>query len=377
MQGHVRQRKSKKWSYVFDLGYIDGKRKQKEVGGFDSKKEAQTAMRIAITEYEKGIIQSNKSLTYAEYLQYWLTNYVHINLKYLTIVKYEAEIKNHIIPGLGAYKINKLNHLVLQRFFTNKINAKYSRHYVNSIYSIINGSLNQALKWGFVTSNPMMLVTLPKNNKNNDVVVLTDNEIEIIYNRFKDTRHNIPFLIALNTGMRISEVCGLTWENINFDKKLIYITQTLQYQNKEWVLSTTKTKSSKRSVMMSTYLLETLRNHRDYQITNRTHYGIYYQESDFVCTGNNGKPVNCNTLKYFSRIINQELDINFKFHFLRHTFASNMLQLGIHPKIVQEILGHSNITTTLDTYSHISSNMQADAMNVFSEHISNVVPTEN
>lgn len=333
-------------------------------------------MRIAITEYEKGIIQSNTTITYSEYLKYWLDSYVHINLKYLTIVKYEAEMKNHIIPGLGAYKLNKLNHLVLQRFFTDKVNAKYSRHYVNSIYSIINGSLNQALKWGFITRNPMNLVTLPKNNKNEIAIVLSDKEIETIYNRFRSTRHEVPFVIALNTGMRISEVCGLTWENVNFDKKLIYVTQTLQYQNKKWVLSSTKTKSSVRSIRISDFLLNVLTIHMENQSQNKLYYGIHYHDSNFVCTGNNGKPVNCNTLKYLSKITNKELKINFKFHFLRHTFASNMLQLGIHPKIVQEILGHSKITTTLDTYSHISSNMQEDAMSVFSNHISNMMPTE-
>jgi len=374
MQGHVRQRKSKKWSYIFELGYIDGKRKQKEVGGFPTKKEAQSALRKAIDEYENGII-NDKTTSYADYLQYWLSNYVEVNLKYQTVQNYKRYIKNHIIKPLGSYKLSRITPHILQSFITSKKNNGYATGTIKILYGIISGSFKHAIKWGFINSNPMSNISLPKDHKQKDITILSKEEINSIYNRFKNTKYALPFLISLNTGMRLSEVCGLTWDKINFKNHTIYITQVIQYQNGEWLLTTPKTKSSNRAILMSDYLYELLSDYEEMQIHYSELYKDYYHTSDFVCTNKFGVPVNTNSIQYFSSVIKKELGIKFKFHYLRHTFATNMLLLGIHPKIVQEMLGHSNISTTLDIYSHITSNIQKEAIDIFSKHMRSTMPT--
>lgn len=372
--GSVRKR-GKTWSYIFDLGNIEGKRKQKEKGGFRTKKDAEIALRKALDEFDKGVIVGENRMSLDDLLKYWMENYVRVNLKFRTIERYETDIKNHIRPELGHYYLQKFQPTVIQKFFTQKVQQGLSKNMVNGLYGILSSSLTHALKWGFIKFNPLSMVTLPKQEGSKDVVALTPDQLVKIVKRIKGGNMYLAFIIALNTGLRVGEVCGLEWSDINFEFKSMQITKILQKQNGAWVFTTPKTKSSTRNILMNDTLIQELKKHQIQQGLNRWKYKEHYTENNFVCTKENGESVTIDSLKYLSRVVNHKLGIKFKFHYLRHTHATMLLENGIHPKIVQERLGHSKVSTTLDTYSHVSMNMQQQAIDIFDKAIKGHLPT--
>jgi len=136
-------------------------------------------------------------------------------------------------------------------------------------------------------------------------------------------------MIGLNTGMRVGEVCGLEWKNVNFENRIIRVVSNLQKQNGEWKLTSPKTAAGIRSIPINNLLYNELVKAKEFQNFNKEKYGEFYTESNFVCTKENGESVTTNTIKYLSHVINKNLGIYFKFHFLRHTFASKLLELRI------------------------------------------------
>ncbi len=169
--------------------------------------------------------------------------------------------------------------------------------------------------------------------------------------------------------MRVGEVCGLEWKNIDMDTRMIRVVSSLQMQNGQWKLTTPKTSAGVRSIPINNLLYQELLEAKDLQVQNAEYYGEFYTHSDFVCTKENGQTVTTNTTKHLSRTVNHKMGINFKFHYLRHTFASKLLEAGEHPKVVQEILGHKKISTTLDTYSHVTGNLKSSAVSTIESFV--------
>ncbi len=364
MTGHIRKR-GKTWSYMFDVGKIDGKRKQKEKGGFKTKKDASKALKKALDDFEHagGSLREEK-ITLADFMAYWIANYVSVNLKYRTLKKYEMDIKNHIVPELGYYYLKNLNHEVLQTFFKNKA-EHLSKNSLHALYSTLSSAFNRAHKWGYITINPLKLVTLPKQHAVNAIKTLRKDEIKTLLQYFKDSHFYLPLMIGLHTGLRAGEIVALQWSDINFKTNTLIVRHTLQYENKTWVLKEPKTTSSKRNIVMNQSLIQELKRQKVLANEKHLRHGPLYTPSDFVNTKDNGDLITLNTLKYVSKVIKERLNIPFKFHYLRHTHATLLLESSVHPKIVQERLGHSKIATTLDVYSHVSVNMQEKAMDLF------------
>ncbi len=364
MNGHVRKR-GKTWSYVFDLGKVNGKRKQKEKGGFKSKKEAKEKLLRALNEFESpGGSFKDEKISLADFLDFWILNYVNINLKYRTQKKYKSDIENQFKPALGHYYLKNLNHEILQVFFIDK-SESLSKNSIHSLYSTLSSAMNMAIKWGYIKHNPLKFVTLPKQENKVNIKALDKKELNLITDLFKNTIYYLPLIIGLHTGLRAGEIVALQWSDINFKNKTITVTKTMQYENSKWVLKEPKTKSSKRNIMINSTLLSELKKYKLEDKEKSLKFGSLYERNDYVNKKRDGSPITLNTLKYISVVVRKKLNMDFKFHSLRHAHATLLLESGVHPKIVQERLGHSKISTTLDIYSHISTNMQEKAMDLF------------
>ncbi|HAN09386.1 MAG TPA: site-specific integrase [Clostridiales bacterium] len=376
MTGTVRKRGSS-WSYVFDIGKVNGNRKKVEKGGFKTKKDAQVALRTAIDEFESGgEVFNPEEISVSDYFDYWMENYVKSNLKFTTYEHYERDIRNHIRPALGNYYLNRLSIQRLQDFFTTKSREGYSANSLKGFYGILSGAFEGAIKWGYLKSNPIQRIIIPSGDDGpKDVAVLTPQEIGIILKKLnKKTSFYIPLVIALNTGMRAAEVTGLTWDNVNFTNNTIQVTKILQRKDGEWIFTTPKTKTSTRNMVMPNNLRLDLLEWKEQQRQNKQRYENHYHEGNNICTKETGELITTDSFKYLSRVINRQLKIRFYFHMLRHTHATMLLGQGIHPKIVQERLGHKKITTTLDTYSHVSMNMQTEAISAFDSYLTSALP---
>lgn len=373
MKGGVRKRYGS-WYYYFDLGIVDGKRKkiERKAIGAETKAEAERILRRAITEYENtGTFFEASEITLHDYLKFWFEEYVMINLKHNTKENYKGIIDNHINPVLGKYKLKSLTPATLQKFFNDKHKAGFSRKTLTIFRTVLNGAIKQAVyPYKLINENPMQYVTLPKKDARKsteaDLKILSMTTIKKITDFLdKDNTFYIPFHIGLHTGMRVGEVCALTWDSVNLDVGAITVDKILVNVNKEWVFGTPKTASSYRTIHIGATLINILKEHRIWQKTNKLKYGEFYHASDFVCTKENGEPVTPASCKWSGRNIREKLNIDFNFHSLRHTHATLLLEQGAPIKDIQTRLGHSRSGITLDTYSHLTEKMKNQTVDIF------------
>ncbi len=228
------QKRGGTYQYKFEVASVDGKRKFINKAGYKTKDEA---FREGAKAYNEFYYNSKKSalkenMSYSDFLDYWISSYCSFNLHYATTVTYENIIKNHVGPRLGFYRLGELDTRILQDFI-NKIYVEFvfSKNYIASILKVVKGSLKYACyTLNYINTDPAEHVHAPRiNTINKDPAhIFTQKEIEKILNRFKDT-HSIyySFLTAYYTGMRVSEVYGLTWDNIDFVNKTITINKNI------------------------------------------------------------------------------------------------------------------------------------------------------
>ena len=411
MAGHVRKR-GNKWYYSFEASSVDGKRKRIERVGGKTKKEAEAALRKALQEYENaGLHFEPSEISVADYMDYWFKNYVMVNCKYNTQLAYEIIIRNHIKPAFGIYKLKSLTPAMLQEFVNNKYLSGLSKHHLTNIISVLSGSLKYAVHpCNFIKDNPMQYVKYPKyeySKLETDHKVITTDEFQRIIERFPPgTTFYIPIMIGYFTGCRIGEVTGLTWDDIDLEKGTIDVNKILYKRNKNWYFGSTKTKSSVRTIKIGKTLIDALKQHKKWQMENRLKYGKHFtqqyevEEMDgneklrrvyslelsidagtakpiyMVCTKENGEMMTPDTFKYASRVIHYDLGIEFNFHSLRHTHATILIENGANIKDVQTRLGHTNIETTLGTYTHATEKMAEQSVEIFENVVNHDLPTK-
>lgn len=379
MKGSIRKRGST-WYYSFDLGIIEGKRKRKEKGGFRTKSECEKALRVALNEFEQnGSIFTASEIYFNDYLDIWYDNYVLINCKFGTADYYGRIINLHLKPYFKEMKLKQITPVILQKFLNYKMVNGYSKNSVSNFYGVLSGSLKYAVyPCNYIRENPMPYVKMPKYDEKiketSDLKIISYDNFNKILNRFPfGSSFYIPLQIAFHTGMRGGEITALKWENVDLENKIISVNYTLVSKGKgRFELGTPKTKSSYRKIDIGDTLVAILKKHNIYQKENKLRYGTYYTDSDFVCTKENGELVTTDSLKYLSRVVNYELKIPFNFHSLRHTHATMLIENGAHIKTVQKRLGHSKLSTTMDTYAHVTEKMKTEAVDILENIIADI-----
>lgn len=380
MKGGVRKRYGS-WYYYFDLGSVEGKRKkiERKAVGAETKAQAEKILRKAMEDYENtGVIFDPPTTSLHDYMLFWLEEYVKINLKYNTQENYKNIIDNHINPAIGKIKLRSITPEILQKFINDKHREGLSRKTLSIFHTVLQGALKQAVyPYKLLRENPMQYVKLPRKENikttEADLKILPMSSIKKIID-FLDTSNTfyMPFHIGLNTGMRVSEVCALTWDCVDLINGTVTVDKIMVCVNKEWVFGTPKTKSSYRTIQIGGSLVKILKEQKIRQKENRLRYGEYYRISDFVCTKENGENVTPASCKWSGRNIRDKLGIDFNFHSLRHTHATLLLEQNAPIKEIQARLGHSRSGITLDTYSHLTDKMKSQTVDIFEQLMNNV-----
>ncbi len=405
MEGHVRKR-GEKWYYSFEAASIDGKRKRIERVGGRTKKEAESALREALQEYNSsGTFFKPKEVSVSDYMKYWMKNYVEIECKPNTQRIYSDIIRIHIDPYIGQYKLSSISSMVLQQHLNKLYSMGLSKNYLSNIHGVLSGSFMYAVEPAkFLKESPMIYVKMPKcphKKRDTDRTIITTKDFNRIINRFPfGSQYYIILMICYYTGTRIAECTGLTWDKISFENKTISIDRILvKHRDKKWYLGTPKTQTSYREIPIGNTLLEVLKKHKKWQLENRMKYGSYYTQYyvskdnniygldnrveykvtdpsvEFVCTQENGTLLNPDLARYCSRVINYELNIQFNFHSLRHTHATILIESGANMKDVQKRLGHSKLSTTMDTYVTVTEKMSKETVDIFEKAVNSNLPT--
>ena len=372
MQGSIR----KKGKSYYIRYYQDGKQIER-IGG-KTKKEAQSKLNEILYKLENGYTISS-DMFISDYLDMWLDDYIKDIRSENTYVKYKNICDKYIIPVLGDIKLSALKviHIekLIRHFRKEGLNPTSTQNY----YGIIRAALNKAVKLQLLNDNPCKFIDTPKRSKFK-ANTLTVQEFYLIYDKlnaelYEDYIFKLALDIALETGLRRGEMCGLTWDDIDFTNKCIHINQALIRVDNTYTISSLKTDSSYRSLPVSDALLIKLENHKKRQKINRVKYGQFYlknifnkKEYDLVFTWENGKfIIPSNFLQRLKRMLKHcNINKNIRWHDLRHTNATLLLEGGASMKTVQERLGHSLMQTTSDTYAHVTEKMNREATNIIS-----------
>lgn len=371
MKGYFRKRGSK-WSFSIDVGRDPetGKRKQKTVSGFKTKKEAEKACAEMILQIEKGSFIQPSDQTISEFLQEWFESVAKQKFQVTTLDNYRRSINGRINPVLGHIKMSELKPVQIQKFYSQLATEGLSARYITVIHAILRSALSTAKKWELISKNVMDDVEAPKvRRRENKTWTLEEAKVFLLFAKDGLSYYYIAYMLAVYTGMRRGEVLGLRWSDVDFNSNKISIRQTLSYvSNQGLVFQEAKTSSSHRQISIPDYVIQELKRHKAIQNQFKLQLGSQYNDLDLVAAMETGAPIHPRNLTtHFNRTIKRANVSKIRFHDLRHTHATIMLQLGEHPKVVSERLGHSNIQMTMNVYSHVTPDMQKDAASRFEQ----------
>ncbi|HET8843502.1 MAG TPA: site-specific integrase, partial [Ktedonobacteraceae bacterium] len=237
-------------------------------------------------------------------------------------------------------------------------------------HSVLHNALSVAVKWELVPRNVCDLTSPPRRERY-EMQTLTLEQAQKLLDALSGHKWEALFKLALATGLRRGEVLGLKWQDIDFEASTLQVRRILSRvptntANREhvYVEAEPKTKRSRRSVVIAAFAREALEKHHTIQLEAKQKAGEYWQENDYVFCTTRGNHLNPNyVVDVLKKLLRNAGLPNIRFHDLRHSAATLLFKMKVHPKIVQELLGHSNISITLDIYSHVLPGMQEDAIN--------------
>lgn len=300
------------------------------------------------------MIIKSKRIFYKDWVYTWLVekkDYV----KESTYANYSNIVFNHIIPKLGDYKLNELNHKIIQDFLLELSkngrkdnNGGLSEKTIKDITIVVKGSIKKGINEGKIKYIELSF-NYPRDDNEKNIYILTKQEQNKITNYVLNncTSKNIGLLISLYSGIRIGELCALQWKDIDFKNNKLYISKTVQRiyikdKNEcisKIVITSPKTKNANREIPINKDFLEILKK-------------IKSDKNNYILS-NSDKYIEPRIYrKYFNKILKELKIKQFNFHSLRHTFATNCISLGCDYKTVSELLGHSNVNITLNLYVH-------------------------
>ncbi|MED4693808.1 tyrosine-type recombinase/integrase [Peribacillus frigoritolerans] len=364
MKGSVKKNlNTKKWDLVFDAGNdpLSGKRRQIKRRGFLTRQEALDAMTLLKSEFLQDEFTDLSNLSLELFMEEWFIER-KIHLQASTYETHHIYFRTVIKPRLGHFKLQKISPMIVQNFINELVQAgHYSEYTIHLIFRILSSAMKKATAIKLIRDNPTIGITLPKINRK-EINVWSGEKINHFIAASKQTKRLTRcftgFLIGFFCGCREGEILGLRFKDIDFDNRVLYIRQTLA--QKAEIKSGAKNRSSIRSISIPENLIPELIKHREMIMGEKLLLGDKYHDHNLVICTQNGKPIiPRNFRKEFYNLTEKVGLPKTKFHSAtRHSHATLLIQQNVNVKLISERLGHAKIGTTLDIYSHVTSNMQ-------------------
>ncbi len=360
MKGHIRERAKGVFAIVIDLGRDGtGKRRRKWTTVHGGKREAQRELARLLSELQAGTLAEPGRLTVRQFLERYLAD-ARPNVSGKTHERYCEIVRRHLIPAFGHHQLAKLHPLHLQAYYTQALESGrkdgkggLSAQTVVHHHRVLHRALGVAVRLQLVSRNVSDAVEPPRPAAS-DMACLDADGTARLLEAAEGTRLYLPLLLAGTGGLRLGEILGLRWEDVDLDTGALHVRQALEFTRAGIAFKQPKTHRSKRPVTLPALVVAALVRQRGLQAQQRLLLGPAYQTRDLVIAREDGSPMNPQAIsKDFARLAERAGVPQVRFHDLRHTHAAWLLREGVPLKVVSERLGHAQASTTLDIYAHV------------------------
>jgi integrase len=371
MRGCILKR-GKTYALVIHLGRDPktGKKRQKWYS-HRTRREAEAHAAQLLVQVQAGGGVPPARMKVGDYFDQWVKDYATGAVAPTSLRRYQDIIRLHIKPALGHIPLSRLTAQGIQSYTSSKLAEGQSPSSVLYHYRVLHEALQHAIRWGLLVRNPTDFVDPPRLS-HAEMRTWDEEQVRLFLAEAKrSSRHYTLYLTAILTGMRQGELLGLRWQDIDLTLGTASIRQTFYRLGGQQLFKEPKSRRSRRIVELDPMLVDELRRLRDHQKERRKILGVEYEDCDLVFSQPNGKPLHAQNLarRDFCHITKRAGLPRIRFHDLRHTHATHMLQQGINLKVIQERLGHSNPAFTLAVYSHVLPGMQKEAARLVAERL--------
>ena len=351
-EGSIYQRQDGRWEGAVHMGYENGRRVRKFVIGRTRAEVAAKLGPILKARDERRPVPDQR-VKLAPFLRQWLDEVAKPTVRYSTYQTYDDIVTRHLIPGLGRVPIAKLTPLDVQTLLNAKLAAGLSAKRVLHIRAVLRRALVTAERWGLVSRNVARMVDPPR-VPHYEIRPITPDEAHKLLKTSVDDRLHALYATALATGLRQGELLGLLWEDVDLETRRLSVRHALARVQGKLVLLEPKTERSRRTLVLPEIAVSALRGHRTRQRMDRLVAGSRWQETGYVFTALHGLPLDAATVtRAFQAALTRAGLPHCRFHDLRHTAATFLLAQGFTLEDVKNLLGHSTVTLTSNTYGHI------------------------
>lgn len=362
-------KRGKSWAYVVDVSPVGAPRKQRTKGGFESKTQALAAMHDVQESIVVGRYLAPTHMTLGQYLvELWLPA-VKSSIRPSTWTSYEAYLRLYVVPRIGDLPLQSITRNQLRILYSElEVNGRLrgggglKRKTVHNIHITLLKALGDAEEDQLISRNPAVRAHRTGADDRAQVNTWNASQVRVFLRHVASDRLFAMWRLAVTTGMRRAEIIGLRWRDVDFASGQIAVVQTRLKANGTTYFAGPKTARSRRTIAVDAVTIDALRRHRAAQARERLALGQAYEDNDLVFCFTDGRPLDPDGVtQRFQRYAREARLPVLRFHDLRHTHATLGLMAEVHPKVMQERLGHSSVAFTLDIYSHAIPTMQGEA----------------
>lgn len=363
----TKKRADGRWMAVVDHGWVDGKRRRQTVYG-RTRKQAVDALQAALRAKSDGLAPAPARLTVGQYLTAdWLPG-AQTSVRSSTYGSYRSIVDVHLVPAFGKTRLTALTVADVERLLRAKAAAGLSPRRCQMIRAVLRIALGRAVRNSLLPRNVAALAAAPRQERH-EIEPFAPDEIRTLLAAVRGHRLEAVIVLAVTSGLRMGELLGLSWPDVDLERGTLTVRAALAKIEGQWDLVPPKSSASRRTIALPEMGIVALRAHRTRQLEERLRSGGAWDPSreghepwNLVFPTTAGRPLDGpNVLRTFHAILKDAGLPRRRFHDLRHSAATALLVAGVSARVVQSILGHSQISLTLGTYSHAIPELQKDA----------------
>ncbi len=346
-----------RWHGYVSMGLKEnGRRDRRHVSG-TRRADVVAKVRALEAKRDAGTAEAaGRAPTVGDWLDHWLEHIASRRVRARTLESYEALVRLHLRPGIGHHRLDRLQPEHLEQLYGSLLEDKgLSPATVLRLHRVLSRALRVAMQRGKIARNVATLVDPPAVKRPTTALPLTVDEARRVLQAAEQARNSARWTVALAVGLRQSETLGLRWSDIDLDVGTLTVRRGLhRVAGKGLVYEEPKAERSRRTLALPAPLVMALRRHRGVQLEERQAAGSLWEEHDLVFAQVNGRPLDKRSdWEGWKALLTRAGVREVRLHDGRHTAATLLLSEGVHPRVVMELLGHAQMRTTTDTYSHV------------------------